>query len=108
MVGARCKSKTPRNIRPIGPETRHDCQGHELPGGTSLAPSLSSEPEVSALAHCHAAISPLLRLTSAHIRNPGCRYADMLANYVRLDFAISLASSLNLWFTWQTSSGERG
>lgn len=96
MVGAEGNSKTPRDIWPTGPETRSDRQGHQLPGGTSLASSLSSEPEVSALAHCHAAIRPFFRLPSAHIRNPGCRYAGVLVNYVRLNFAISLAFSLNL------------
>lgn len=43
-----------------------------------LAHSLSSELEVSALVRCHAAISPLFCLTSAHIRSPGCRYVNVL------------------------------
>ena len=71
-----------------------------------LAPSLSSEPEVSALARCHAAISPLIYLTSAHVRNPGCRYVGVLVNRVQINLATPLAHSLGLGSPWADHLGR--
>ena len=59
--------------------------------------SKNSELEVTALAHCHAAISPLFAVTSAHIRNPGCRYHDLLISRPLAGFAFSLDLILSLY-----------
>ena len=89
-MGARGNERTPRDIKLTGPETSKARQV------LVVHASKTSDGEVTALARYHSALSCLFAVTSAHVRNPGCRRCGVPVSGGSPGFRILLGSILDL------------